>query len=352
MTRSDAADLARLNDRDVLVTGHTGFKGSWLALWLHQLGARVHGVALDPLPGSLFERAQIDSVLTSDQRVDIRDAAALRAAIARVQPHAVMHLAAQPLVRESYLHPAETFETNVDGTINTVLAALAVPSIESVLVITTDKVYRNIETTTPYKEDDPLGGDDPYSASKACAEIATHSLRRSFGRPGVEITTVRSGNVLGGGDVAPDRLLPDLIESFGNGRPVTLRYPDAVRPWQHVLDPLHGYLLVVCEHLSGRAVPPLNFGPSPSELLTVRQVAELAASDWGEGASVVVDSSGDNPHEAGLLLLDSARASQVLGWHPRISVRSAISKTIEWNRATTGGLTPRAAMERDIESFG
>jgi CDP-glucose 4,6-dehydratase len=284
--------------------------------------------------------------------VDIRDAAALRAAIARAQPDVVIHLAAQPLVRESYLHPAETFETNVDGTINTVLAALAVSTTRSVLVITTDKVYRNIETSTPYKEDDPLGGDDPYSASKACAEIATHSLRRSFGRADVEITTVRSGNVLGGGDVARDRLLPDLIDSFSHERPVILRYPDSVRPWQHVLDPLYGYLLAVSAHLSGRAIPPLNFGPSPSELMTVRQVAEFAASDWGEGASVVVDTSGDNPHEAGLLLLDSSRALEVLGWRPKISARAAISKTIEWYRATEGTMSPREAMVRDIGSFG
>ena len=274
------------------------------------------------------------------------------ALIADVAPDAVMHLAAQPLVRESYLHPADTFSTNVTGTINTLLSSLSTPSVKSVLVITTDKVYRNVERHEPYREADPLGGDDPYSASKACAEIVTNSIRLSFGRPDVEITTVRSGNVLGGGDIAPDRLLPDLIESFSRGEEAVLRYPHAVRPWQHVLDPLHGYLLVVDAHLSGRSVSSLNFGPSPDDLMTVQEVADVAALEWGNRASVRVDAAGEHPHEAGLLLLDSARAFDEIGWQSSISGREAIARTVEWYRATQRGRSARDAMTDDLSSFG
>jgi len=343
--------LESLSDRDVLVTGHTGFKGAWLSLWLRHLGARVHGLALDPLPGSLFDRAGLGSLLTTDQRVDIRDADRLATAISNVSPDVLIHLAAQPLVRESYLHPADTFSTNVTGTINTLLSALSTPSIKSVLVITTDKVYRNIERHEPYREDDPLGGDDPYSASKACAEIVTNSLRHSFGRPDVEITTVRSGNVLGGGDIAPDRLLPHLIESFTAGEPAVLRYPHAVRPWQHVLDPLRGYLLVVDAHLSGRSVPTLNFGPSPDDLMTVQEIAEVAAVEWGTTASVSIDVGGEHPHEAGLLLLDSSRSFEEVGWRPLISGREAVERTVEWHRSTQQGLSARDAMANDLSSL-
>ena len=344
--------LEHLADRDVLVTGHTGFKGAWLSLWLHRLGARVHGLALDPLPGSLFDRAEIATLLATDQRVDIRESDALQKAVSDVAPAVVIHLAAQPLVRESYLHPADTFSTNVAGTINTLLSALSTPSVESVLVITTDKVYRNVERHEPYREDDPLGGDDPYSASKACAEIATHSIRRSFGRPGVEITTVRSGNVLGGGDIAPDRLLPDLIARFSAGEQATLRYPHAVRPWQHVLDPLYGYLLVVDAHLSGRSVPSLNFGPSPDDLMTVQEVADAAALEWGDQASVSVDLTGEHPHEAGLLLLDSSRAFDEVGWQPSISGRQAVARTVEWYRSVQRGRSARDAVNDDLSFFG
>ena len=237
------------------------------------------------------------------------------------------------------------------GTINTLLSALSTPSIKSVLVITTDKVYRNIERHEPYREDDPLGGDDPYSASKACAEIVTNSLRHSFGRPDVEITTVRSGNVLGGGDIAPDRLLPHLIESFTAGEPAVLRYPHAVRPWQHVLDPLHGYLLVIDAHLSGRSVPTLNFGPSPDDLMTVQEIAEVAALEWGGTASVSIDLGGEHPHEAGLLLLDSSRSFEEVGWRPLISGREAVERTVEWHRATQQGRSARGAMDNDLSSF-
>lgn len=343
-----ATDLA---GRNILITGHTGFKGAWLALWLSRLGATVHGLALDPIDGALFSRADLGSLFASDRRVDIRDLPAVRSTLAEVAPDAVMHLAAQPLVRDSYLHPIDTFSTNVMGTVNTLLAALGTPAIESVLVVTTDKVYRNLERTVPYREDDPLGGEDPYSASKACAELATHAIDRSSGRTDVRITTVRSGNVLGGGDVAPDRLLPDLVKSFARGEPAVLRYPDAVRPWQHVLDPLHGYIQIVAAHLAGRSVPSLNLGPPPQESMTVREIADVAARAWGSGATVTVDASGQHPHEAGLLLLDSERAHIDLGWHPLISSRNAVERAVAWYRAVHDGQSPREAMDRDLVAY-
>lgn len=343
--------ISNLAGRDVLVTGHTGFKGAWLVLWLERLGARVHGIALDPLDGALFQRAEIGSLLTTDLRVDVRDEGALRDAVAEVAPEVIMHLAAQPLVRDSYARPAETFATNVMGTVHALLAALSTPSVRSALIVTTDKVYRNVERTTPYREDDPLGGDDPYSASKACAEIVSHSLARSLRRPGIEVTTVRSGNVLGGGDVAPDRLLPDLVRSFASGSPAVLRFPDSVRPWQHVLDPLHGYLRIVEAHLSGRAVPSLNLGPPPEDLMTVRQVADVAAGAWGGDATVVVDADTSHPHEAGLLLLDSTRAFEELNWRPQISSREAVERTIAWYRAVDDGASPRDAMLGDVSIY-
>ena len=343
--------LSEFAGRDILITGHTGFKGSWLALWLNRLGATVHGLALEPVDGALYLTADIGSLLATDLRVDIRDLPAMRSAIADIAPDAVMHLAAQPLVRDSYLHPVETFSTNVMGTVNTVIAALATPSVTSALMVTTDKVYRNLERPVPYREDDPLGGEDPYSASKACAELATHAISRSHSRLDIRITTVRSGNVLGGGDVAPDRLLPDLIRSFSRREPAVLRYPDAVRPWQHVLDPLNGYLRIVASHLSGRAVPSVNLGPPPEELMNVRQVADIAAHAWGEGASVVVDMDTQHPHEAGLLLLDSTRALEELDWRPSIPGREAVEFTVAWYRDVEGGMAPRDAMNRDLATY-
>jgi len=343
--------VSGLAGRNILVTGHTGFKGSWLSLWLDAMGANVHGIALDPIPGALFERADVASVLASDRRVDIRDLSELRSNITEISPDAVVHLAAQPLVRDSYLHPVDTFSTNVMGTVNTLIASMDTPSVEAALIITTDKVYRNVEQTTPYSEDDPLGGEDPYSASKACAELATHALEQSRTRPGMRITTVRSGNVLGGGDIANDRLLPDLIRSFSKGQPAVLRYPDAVRPWQHVLDPLHGYIRIVERQLSGHAVPPLNLGSDPDDSMTVRQVADAAAIAWGGSATVIVDPATDHPHEAGLLLLNSARAHAEIGWKPLLSGRDAVNWTVAWHRDVDDGLSPLGAMKRDLDMF-
>ena len=344
--------IFELAGRNILVTGHTGFKGSWLSLWLTLLGANVHGVALDPAEGSLFDRADIGSVLASDHRIDVRDLSSLQSTFRDIAPDAVMHLAAQPLVRDSYLHPVETFATNVMGTVHTLIAAMATPSVRAALIVTTDKVYRNIERTTAYRENDPLGGDDPYSASKACAEIATHALEHSRTRHDIRISTVRSGNVLGGGDMAKDRLLPDLIRSFRRGEQAVLRYPEAVRPWQHVLDPLHGYIRILERQLSGRTVPPLNLGSDPNESFTVRQVAEAAALAWGKSAKILIDSTGDHPHEAGLLLLDSTRALSEIGWRSLLSGREAVDRTVAWHRDVDGGLSPRAAMRRDLDEFG
>jgi CDP-glucose 4,6-dehydratase len=343
-----ASDLA---GRDILITGHTGFKGAWLSLWLTRLGARVHGIALDPLPGSLFERADVSPLLASDRRIDIRDLGDLEAAISEVSPDAVMHLAAQPLVRDSYLHPIDTFSTNVMGTVNTLAATMSTPSVKAVLIVTTDKVYRNIEQAAAYREGDALGGNDPYSASKACAEIATHALSSSHTTSDIRVTTARSGNVLGGGDIAKDRLLPDLIRSFSRRDPAVLRYPNAVRPWQHVLDPLNGYIKIVQHQLSGEAIPPLNLGSDPADGLTVRQVAETAALEWGGRPEIIVDADTDHPHEAGLLLLDSALAHSKIGWEPLLSSREAVNWTVAWHRDVDKGMPAFEATTENLDTF-
>lgn len=327
--------------RSVLVTGHTGFKGGWLATWLHAMGARVHGYALDPLPEpSLFGVARVGGTLASDTRADLADLARLRAAFEAARPEVVFHLAAQPLVRESYADPLSTFATNVMGTANVLEAVRRTESVRAVVAITTDKVYENREWEFPYREVDPLGGRDPYSASKAAAEIVVASYRASFfesanGHP-ARIATARAGNVIGGGDWAADRLVPDCLRAFADGRAVTLRYPHAVRPWQHVLEPIAGYLALGEQLLGprgGEFAKAWNFGPDAHGEATVGQVADLAAELWGDGARVEFDRTGRHPHEAGQLRLDSSRARRELGWEPRLSLRLALQSTVDWHKA-------------------
>lgn len=313
-----------------LVTGHTGFKGAWLVQMLADAGHEVSGIALDPLPGALFETAGLAGMLRHDIRQDIRDAPAVRQAIAAVSPDVVVHLAAQPLVRASYANPRETLETNVMGTLNVLDAVSGTPSVRAHLVITTDKVYRNVSQVAGYVESDPLGGHDPYSASKAMADLLTQSWTSSF--PGPATAIARAGNVVGGGDVSPDRLLPDLVAGFAAGRPVSLRYPEAVRPWQHVLDCLAGYLALVDALLeSADAEGAWNLGPGPEAFVTVGAVAELAARLWGGGARVDVE-AGDHPHEADLLALDATKARTRLGWADRLPYPESIDWTIAWER--------------------
>ena len=332
--------------RSVFVTGHTGFKGGWLSLWLHQLGAKVHGYALDPptVP-SLFEIARIADLLDSDTRRDLADLEALRTALAQTQPEVIFHLAAQPLVRESYKDPIGTLATNVVGTAHLLQAVRSVETVRAVVIVTTDKVYENREWVYPYREVDPLGGYDPYSASKAAAEIVVSSYRSSFfakakGKPSVHVATARAGNVIGGGDWAHDRLVPDCLRAFANGEPVQLRYPQAVRPWQHVLEPLFGYLLLAERLLGADAssyASAWNFGPDASGDATVGKVAQTIASYWGSSAQLELNTEVDHPYEAGVLRLDISRSREKLGWHPQWTLLQALRSTVDWTQAWLTG---------------
>jgi len=332
-----------------LITGHTGFKGAWLTLMLRSAGHQVSGLALDPEPGSLFEQAHLADFLEFDIRADIRGFESLKAGFSSVQPDAVFHLAAQPLVRESYLSPRETMETNVIGTMNVIDASRSVGSVGGLVVITTDKVYRNVNQVAGYLEGDALGGHDPYSASKAMADILTQSWIASF--PGLPISIARAGNVIGGGDVCKDRLLPDLMSGFAAGSVVPLRYPAAVRPWQHVLDCLQGYMILMDRTLSN-SLPfaDWNFGPGPASFKTVAEMADLAASMWGGGAQWN-NVGGDHPHEAGLLALDATRARTELNWHDRLDFDSAVSWTVDWYKSVSLGDQPLELTQRQISDF-
>jgi CDP-glucose 4,6-dehydratase len=330
--------------RRVFLTGHTGFKGGWLALWLASRGAIVRGYALAPsTEPNLFTAASIASVL-DDLRGDIRDYDKLKQSMTEFQPEVVFHLAAQPLVRRSYADPLGTYATNVMGTAHMLEAVREAGSARCVVCITTDKCYENREWVWPYRENDPLGGHDPYSSSKACAEIVSAAYRASFFRGDrknerwVGIATARAGNVIGGGDWSEDRLIPDLIRGFQAGKPVLIRQPKSIRPWQHVLEPLHGYmklaekLLEEQEHFASS----FNFGPSDEDAWPVERIATKLANLWGDGVSWQRDS---NPgvHEAHYLRLDSSRARTELGWHPRLEIESALEWTVSWYRARHQG---------------
>lgn len=331
-----------------LITGHTGFKGAWLALWLTARGHQVSGLALDPIPGSLFESARVSECLAADARVDIRNSVETAAVIAKIAPDVVFHLAAQPLVRRSYREPRLTFETNAMGTLNVLEAVSRTPSVQAMVVVTTDKVYRNENQSKGYVESDPLGGNDPYSSSKAMADLLTQSWVSSF--PGVATAIARAGNVIGGGDASVDRLLPDLLSSFSAGRSAALRYPNAVRPWQHVLDCLNGYLTLSEALLHGAGHGEWNFAPDPSSFLPVSEVADLAAARWGGGAQWHSD-DGEHPHEANLLTLDAGKAHRELGWDNRLDVSESIAWTVEWQRAVLAGEAALDATLSQIREF-
>ena len=333
-----------------LITGHTGFKGAWLTLLLQSQGHSVSGLALDPEPGSLFERSEIATDLVHDVRVDIRNPEDTASAISMIQPDAVIHLAAQPLVRESYRQPRLTFETNVMGTLNVIDGVSQTMSVKAHVVVTTDKVYRNVNRSEGYREDEPLGGDDPYSASKAMADILAQSWTTSFSGPPTAIA--RAGNVIGGGDVCQDRLFVDLLRSFVAGTPASIRYPDAVRPWQHVLDCVSGYVALAEALCAGRGLGQWNFGPGPESFVPVRAIADQAAALWGEGATWVNASGKNHPHEANLLALDATKAQAELNWHNRLSFDESVAWTVDWQKhVSREGQLPRSVTMQQIADF-
>lgn len=351
--------LVGLRDRPVFVTGHTGFKGGWLSLWLAGLGARVHGYALAPnTEPNLFEVARVAEVLESETRGDLGDLPALTAALERSQPEVVFHLAAQTLVREGYRDPIGTIKTNVLGTANLLEAVRTTDSVRAVVVVATDKVYENLDTGHAYGEDDLLGGHDPYGGSKAAAEIIVASYRSSFFGDRLHparIATARAGNVIGGGDWSADRLVPDCLRAFASGEAVHLRSPRAIRPWQHVLEPLSGYLALATRLLneggSGFAHS-WNFGPGAADDATVGDIANRVAKLWGPGASVEhVRDPRSTWNEAALLRLDSSLARAGLDWRTRWSLEEALAKTVAWHKAWFQGDDMQAACRDQIATY-
>jgi CDP-glucose 4,6-dehydratase len=319
----------------VLLTGHTGFKGSWLSLWLQSMRAQVVGYALAPMTNpSLFEVANVGQGMNSVIG-DIRDLAKLRAVIAEHSPEIVIHMAAQPLVRYSYQNPVETYATNVMGTVHVLEAVRKTPGVKAVVNITTDKCYENKEWLWGYREDEPMGGHDPYSNSKGCSELVTSAYRRSFFQEnGIALASARAGNVIGGGDWAADRLIPDILRAFEQNQAVIIRNPYATRPWQHVLEPLSGYLtLAELLYTDGQACAEgWNFGPHDDDARPVQWIVEQMVSSWGNGASWQLD-GGEHPHEANYLKLDISKAKARLGWQPRWALSAALEKITAWHHA-------------------
>ncbi len=313
-----------------LVTGHTGFKGSWLSLWLSEQGHSVSGISLNPDMDSIFNQADVKSVLDRDIRLDIRDKDLLTAAVREIDPEVVIHLAAQPLVRYSYKFPVETFQTNVIGTLNLLEATKNLDSLRASLVITTDKVYKNFGHFDGYVESDPLGGEDPYSASKAAADLASQSWISSFGVSKVAIA--RAGNVIGGGDWAQDRLIPDLVRAYDNQESPLIRNPNSIRPWQHVLDCLNGYLLLINSMLENGTAGEWNFGPNHRERHPVSEVIEIFAKNYGAGVAPWIQDKNPNPPEAGILLLDSTKSRTLLNWKDMLAFEESLEWTANWYR--------------------
>lgn len=340
--------------KKVFVTGHTGFKGSWLCLWLKKLGAKVVGYALDPATSpSLFEEAGVETGMTSVIG-DIRDSDKLSKAIAKAAPDIVIHMAAQALVRYSYDHPAETYEVNVMGTVNILEAVRTCKSVRAALVVTSDKCYENQERDQGYREDEPMGGHDPYSSSKGCAELVTSAYRNSFFNEGssAAIASARAGNVIGGGDWAEDRLIPDIIRAFNTNKSAHIRNPNAIRPWQHVLEALSGYLVLI-EKMCGnedRYSEGWNFGPDEADAKPVSWIADTLASRWGK-AAWSAEKNTKAPHEAFTLRLDCSKAKSKLQWNPVLQLNIALDWIVEWYRCYYDGGDVKSLSERQIEEF-
>ena len=336
----------------VLVTGHTGFKGSWLIRILTLAGAEVTGYSKQPPTSpSLFEVGGLEDTVNSVIG-DIRDLSRLRSVFEQAQPEIVFHLAAQPIVRESYKEPVYTYETNVMGTVNVLECIRLTPSVRSFLNVTTDKVYENKEWEYGYRECDPLDGYDPYSNSKSCSELVTHSYQKSFFQDGrCAVSTSRAGNVIGGGDFAADRIIPDCVRAAAAGRPVVIRNPYSVRPFQHVLEPLAVYLeIAMKQYEDGSFQNYYNVGPADSDCITTGMLADMFCELWGEGMSWENRFEG-GPHEARFLKLDCSRLRQVFGWKPRYTVREAVEKTVQWSKAYLQGEEMLPVMDKQIREF-
>ncbi len=337
----------------VFLTGHTGFKGGWLGLWLADMGAEVHGYALHPpTDPNLFTAARLDTHLASSRIADVRDASALIRAIQDARPHVVLHLAAQPLVRHSYVAPVETYAVNIMGTVNLLEAVRQTPGIQAVVNVTTDKCYDNREWVWPYRENEAMGGDDPYASSKACSELVSAAYRTSFlAAAGIGLATARAGNVVGGGDWAVDRLIPDFLRALDAGQALRIRSPQSVRPWQHVLEPLSGYLrLAQCLYeAGGDYAEAWNFGPDDRDARSVGWIVEHLCRKV-PGAAWVCDAA-PRPHEANLLKLDSSKAKARLGWQPRWDLAAALDRTLEWHLAWKRGEDMAAVSLDQIRAY-
>ena len=339
------------NGKRVLITGHSGFKGGWLTVWLQNLGAQICGYSLPPnTHPALFEAIQVQSGI-KNVFGDILDREKLNQTFQDFQPEIVFHLAAQPLVRLSYAEPVLTYETNVIGTLNVLEAARKCGSVKGFVNVTTDKCYENKEIARGYREDEPMGGYDMYSSSKGCVEILSSSYRRSFLQNGYALATARAGNVIGGGDWAADRLIPDCVRNIEKGLEIEIRHPMSTRPWQHVLEPLSGYLLL--GHLlytqGNKYAECFNLGPNPDSTLTVAEVTEQVVKEYGKGTLKV--HKRDDLHEANLLMLDISKAARVLGWRPAYTAQQAIAETVAWYKCFYKGETMRAFTLQQIEKY-
>ena len=339
--------------KKIFITGHTGFKGSWLCLWLHKLGAEVHGYALEPpTTPSLFELAKVSELLCSHHIADVRDASTLAEAMLQAKPEIVIHMAAQPLVRDSYIIPVETYAVNVMGTVHLLEAVRGCPSVKAVVNVTTDKCYENREWVWGYRENEPMGGFDPYSSSKGCSELVTAAYRNSYFKGSVALATARAGNVIGGGDWATDRLIPDCISAMLAEEPVRVRNPYAIRPWQHVLEPLSGYLTLAQKLYESGAdfAEGWNFGPADDDAKPVEWIVQQMCTLWGNGAHYEID-SGDHPHEAHYLKLDCSKARMRLGWQPQWKLEKALRSIIEWVNVFSSAGDLRLCCLEQIESY-